>query len=103
MIVDTVSDGDRDGVASLLRGRRLSPVAQPTRRYHVLSAVRPTSLRLDVDAVRELVAAGALLVDVRRHEDASAVVEGARRIPPDEIPSLVGTLPRGTPIILACT
>jgi rhodanese-related sulfurtransferase len=78
-------------------------VAEPTRRYHVWSALRPTSLRLDVDAVRELVAAGALLIDVRRQEDESARIEGARRIPPDEIPSLVATLPRGTAIVLACT
>jgi rhodanese-related sulfurtransferase len=74
-----------------------------TRRHRVASVLRPTGLRLDVDTVRELVDAGALLVDVRRHEDASARLEGARRIPPDEIPSLVGTLPRGTPIVLACT
>jgi rhodanese-related sulfurtransferase len=78
-------------------------MAQPTRRYHVWSALRPTTLRLEVKEARELVAAGALLVDVRRHEDESAHLEGARRIPPDEIPSLVGTLPRGTAIVLACT
>jgi hypothetical protein len=40
---------------------------------------------------------------VRRQEDASARIEGARRIPPDEIPSLLGELPRGAPIVLACT
>jgi rhodanese-related sulfurtransferase len=74
-----------------------------TRRHRVASVLRPTSLRLDVDAARELVDAGALLVDVRRQEDASARLEGARRIPPDEIPSLVGKLPRGMPIVLACT
>jgi rhodanese-related sulfurtransferase len=74
-----------------------------TRRHRVAAVLRPTSLRLDVDAARDLVGAGAVLVDVRRHEDASAHLEGARRIPPDEIPSLVGTLPRGTPIVLACT
>jgi rhodanese-related sulfurtransferase len=56
-----------------------------------------------VYAARELVAGGALLIDVRRHEDASARLEGARRIPPDEIPSLIADLPRGTPIVLACT
>jgi rhodanese-related sulfurtransferase len=78
-------------------------VAQPTRRYHVWSALRPTSLRLEVDAARALVAGGALLVDVRRHDDESSRLEGARRIPPDEIPGLVGALPRGTAIVLACT
>jgi rhodanese-related sulfurtransferase len=78
-------------------------MAEPTRRYHVWSALRPSSLRLEVYAARELLASGALLIDVRRHEDASARLEGARRIPPDEIPSLVADLPRGMPIVLACT
>ena len=78
-------------------------MAEPTRRYHVWSALRPSSLRLEVYAARELLASGALLIDVRRHEDASARLEGARRMPPDEIPSLVAELPRGTPIVLACT
>jgi rhodanese-related sulfurtransferase len=50
-----------------------------------------------------LIAGGALLIDVRRHEDASARIQGARRIPPDEIPSFVAGLARGTPIVLACT
>jgi rhodanese-related sulfurtransferase len=78
-------------------------VAQPNRRYHVWSALRPTSLRLEVDAAHALVAGGALLVDVRRHDDESSRLEGARRIPPDEIPRLVGALPPGTAIVLACT
>ena len=78
-------------------------MAEPTRRYHLWSALRPSSRRLEVYAARELVAGGALLIDVRRHEDASARLEGARRIPPDEIPSLIADLPRGTPIVLACT
>jgi rhodanese-related sulfurtransferase len=78
-------------------------MAQPTRRYHVWSALRSSSLRLEVHAAHELVAGGALLIDVRRHEDASARIEGARRIPPDEIPSVIAELPRGTPIVLACT
>jgi rhodanese-related sulfurtransferase len=75
----------------------------PTRRYHVWSALRSSSLRLDADAARELMAGGALVIDVRRHEDASARIEGARRIPPDEIPSVLAELPRDTPIVLACT
>ena len=78
-------------------------MAQPTRRYHVWSALRSSSLRLEADAARELAAGGAFVIDVRRHEDASARLEGARRIPPDEIPSVLAELPRGTPIVLACT
>jgi rhodanese-related sulfurtransferase len=78
-------------------------MAAPTRRYHVWSALRSSSLRLEVYAARELTAGGALLIDVRRQEDASTRIEGARRIPPDEIPSVVAELPRGTPIVLACT
>jgi hypothetical protein len=77
--------------------------SEPTRRFHVPSALRASSLRLEVELARELVAGGALLVDVRRHEDESAELEGARRIPPDEIPSVIGTLPRGSAIVLACT
>jgi rhodanese-related sulfurtransferase len=78
-------------------------MAEPTRRYHVWSALRSSSLRLEAYAARELTTGGALLIDVRRQEDASTRIEGARRIPPDEIPSVVADLPRGTPIVLACT
>lgn len=78
-------------------------MAQPTRRYHLWSALRSSSLRLEADAARELVADGALLIDVRRQEDASPRIQGARRIPPDEIPSVLGALPGGAPIVLACT
>lgn len=78
-------------------------MAQPTRRYHVWSALRSSSLRLDPDAALELMAGGALVIDVRRQEDPSARLEGARRIPPDEIPSVLAELPRGAPIVLACT
>jgi rhodanese-related sulfurtransferase len=78
-------------------------MTEPTRRYHVWSALRSSSLRLEADAARELMAGGALVIDVRRHEDASARIEGARRIPPDEIPSVLAQLPRDTPIVLACT
>jgi rhodanese-related sulfurtransferase len=78
-------------------------MAEPTRRFHVWSALRSSSLRLDVSEARELMAGGAFVIDVRRHEDASARIEGARPIPPDEIPSVIGELPRGTPIVLACT
>jgi rhodanese-related sulfurtransferase len=78
-------------------------MAEPTRRYHVWSALRSSSLRLEAYAARELTAGGALLIDVRRQDDASTRIVGARRIPPDEIPSVVAELPRGTPIVLACT
>ena len=78
-------------------------MAQPTRRYHVWSALRSSSLRLEADAARELIAGGALVIDVRRQEDPSAQLEGARRVPPDEIPSVLAELPRGAPIVLACT
>jgi rhodanese-related sulfurtransferase len=74
-----------------------------TRRYHVPSALRRSHLRLDPVAARALVDGGALLVDVRRHEDSTVEVPGAVRIPPDEIPDALDRLPRGSPIVLACT
>ncbi len=76
---------------------------RPTRRYHLPSALRGTPLRLDVDAARELVAAGAVLVDVRRHDDPTNVLEQALRIPPDEMPARVTSFLRSVPIVLACT
>ena len=78
-------------------------MSTPTRRYHVPSAVRRSSLRIEPDAARELIAKGALLVDVRRHEDQEIWLEGAVRIPPDEIPGKLAELPRDRPIILVCT
>jgi rhodanese-related sulfurtransferase len=78
-------------------------MGRPTRRYHVPSALRHSSLRLDPDAARELVAAGALLVDVRRHDDPIAPLDEAVRIPPDEVPARLASFPRNTPIVLACT
>jgi len=69
----------------------------------VPSAVRRSSLRIEPDAARELIAQGALLVDVRRHEDQEIWLEGAVRIPPDEIPGKLAELPRDRPIILVCT
>jgi rhodanese-related sulfurtransferase len=74
-----------------------------TRRFHIPSALRPTSLRVEAEAARMLIADGALLVDVRRQDDLSAVLEGAERIAPDEMPGRVPSLPRGAPIVLACT
>jgi rhodanese-related sulfurtransferase len=78
-------------------------VSTPTRRYHLPSAVRRSSLRIDPDEARELIARGALLVDVRRHEDQELRLDGAVRIPPDEIPGRLGDLPRDRPIVVVCT
>jgi rhodanese-related sulfurtransferase len=74
-------------------------VSAPTRRYHVPSAIRRSSLRIDADEARELIAEGALLVDVRRHEDQELRLDGAVRIPPDKLDKL----PRDRPILLVCT
>ena len=52
---------------------------------------------------RRLIAHGALLVDVRRHDDTAAPLDGALRIPPDEIPQNLVRLRRGTTILLTCT
>ena len=78
-------------------------MSTPTRRYHVPSAIRRSSLRIEPEEARELIAAGALLVDVRRHEDEELRLDGAARIPPDEIPGWLGELPRHAPVVLACT
>ena len=78
-------------------------MSAPTRRYHVPSAIRRSSLRIDADEARELIAEGALLVDVRRHEDEELRLDGAVRIPPDEIPDKLDELPRDRPILLVCT
>ena len=74
-----------------------------TRRFHVPSALRPSSLRLEPADARQLVDAGALLVDVRRQDDPSPSLAGAERIAPDEIPSRVAGLRREVAIVLACT
>jgi rhodanese-related sulfurtransferase len=75
----------------------------PTRRYHVPSALRRSSLRIEPNEARELVAQGALLVDVRRHEDEELRLDGAVRVPPDEIASRLDELPRSRPIVVVCT
>ena len=90
--------------ASVRLSGRLSSIRVPlTRRFHVPSALRPSSLRLEPDHARELVAEGALLVDVRRQDDPSPALPGAERIPPDAIPGRVGGLRREVAIVLACT
>ncbi len=78
-------------------------MSAPSRRYHIPSAVRRSSLRISPAEAHRLLADGALLVDVRRHEDDSAQLANARRIPPDEIPSRLDELPRDGAIVLACT
>jgi rhodanese-related sulfurtransferase len=78
-------------------------VSTPTRRYHVPSAIRRSSLRIDPDEARQLVAEGAALVDVRRHEDETLRLDGAVRIPPDEMPARLAELRRDRPIVLVCT
>jgi rhodanese-related sulfurtransferase len=74
----------------------------PTRRFHVPSAVRGSPARIDAAIARQLVANGAVLVDVRRKDDPAVTLEGALRIPPDEIPQRLDELSRDTPIVLAC-
>ena len=74
----------------------------PTRRFHAPSAVRGSAARSDAVTARELVANGALLVDVRRKDDPAVTLEGALRISPDEIPLRLDELSRDTPIVLAC-
>ena len=83
-------------------GGRLKQGNAPTRRFHVPSAVRGSPARIEAATARELVAKGALLVDVRRKDDPAVTLEGALRIPPDEIPKRLGEAPRDTPIVLAC-
>jgi len=74
----------------------------PTRRFHVPSAVRGSPARIDAATARELLASGALLVDVRRRDDPAVTLEGALRRPPDEIPQGLDEFLRETPIVLAC-
>ncbi len=62
-----------------------------------------TGARIELGAARLLLETGALLVDVRRREDPDAPLEGALRVAPDQIPEHLGRLPRGAPVVLACT
>ena len=73
-----------------------------TGRKHVPSA-RGSDVRLDPEAAREVVAAGAVLVDVRRQEDPTAALVRAVRIAPDEMPGQVAGFLRDVAIVLACT
>lgn len=78
-------------------------MATLTRRFHIPSALRPSPLRIERERAAELVAGGALLIDVRRQEDTSAALPGAVRISPDMIPERVAGLRRDVAIVLACT
>ncbi len=83
-------------------GERLKASRAPTRRFHLPSAVRVSPARIDANVARELVAAGARLVDVRRLDDPAVTLDGALRVPPDEIPERLDEFSRDTPIVLAC-
>jgi rhodanese-related sulfurtransferase len=74
----------------------------PTRRFHVPSAVRRSPARVDAQRAKELVAAGARLLDVRRLDDPAVTLPGAVRMPPDEVAQRLGEFPRDVPIVLAC-
>jgi rhodanese-related sulfurtransferase len=64
--------------------------------------VRASPARVDAARARELLANGAVLVDVRRRDDPAMTLVGAIRVPPDEIPERLDELSRSTPIVLAC-
>ena len=78
-------------------------MSAPTRRYHIPSAVRRSTLRISPAEAHRLLGEGAVLVDVRRHEDDSLQLANAVRVPPDEIPGRLDELPRERAIVLACT
>lgn len=75
----------------------------PTRRFHLPSAARPSPARIDLDRALELSAAGAVVIDVRRRDDAAPSPEGALRISPDMIPERAETMRKEIAIVLACT
>jgi rhodanese-related sulfurtransferase len=77
--------------------------SRPTRRYHIPSALRQSPVRIAPERARELVAEGAILVDVRRKSQEPPAPDDAVRIPPDEIPESLDRFSMATPIVLACT
>ena len=77
--------------------------AKLTRRFHLPSALRRSPSRISGETARELLAGGALLIDVRRHDDDADRLDGALRIAPDMIPSHIAGFPRDLPIVLGCT
>jgi rhodanese-related sulfurtransferase len=78
-------------------------MSAPTRRYHIPSAVRRSSLRISPAEAHRLLEDGGVLVDVRRHEDDSIQLANAVRMPPDEVPGRLKELERERAIVLACT
>jgi rhodanese-related sulfurtransferase len=78
-------------------------VSSLTRRFHIPSALRRSSLRIDAQRAHDLVDRGALLVDVRRQDDYSAALPGAVRVAPDEVPGRLPEFKREVAIVLACT
>ena len=78
-------------------------MSAPTRRYHIPSAVRRSSLRISPAEAHRLLEDGAVLVDVRHHEDDSLQIANAVRMPPDEVPGRLDELQVDRAIVLACT
>jgi rhodanese-related sulfurtransferase len=74
-----------------------------TRHWHLPSALRPSSLRVEPAEARALVSGGAVLVDVRRQDDPAPGFPGAVRVPPDEIPGWIQGMRPEVAIVLACT
>jgi hypothetical protein len=92
----------RPQVTSAVVAARSKHGGDPTRRFHVPSAVRGSPARIDPATARDLVVGGAALVDVRRHDDPAMSLDGALRISPEEIPDRLDELSRDSPIVLAC-
>jgi rhodanese-related sulfurtransferase len=65
--------------------------------------MRSSGSRIEPGQARELIAGGALLVDVRRVDDPAPAIAGALRISPDMVPGRVQSFPRDVPIVLGCT
>jgi rhodanese-related sulfurtransferase len=65
--------------------------------------VRSSPFRIDGDVAQELVAEGAVLIDVRRRDDEAESPAGALRVAPDVIPERVAGLSTDVPIVLGCT
>jgi rhodanese-related sulfurtransferase len=78
-------------------------VARPSRHFHLPSALRPSSTRIEPEEALELTARGALLVDVRREDDRTIALPGAERISPETIPERAAGLRPEVAIVLACT
>ena len=81
----------------------LVAMAKLTRRFHLPSALRRSPSRISSQTAHELVAGGALLIDVRRKDDDAGQLEDALRISPDMIPSRIADFPHDVPIVLGCT